>query len=403
MLVVGAGVAGLTAAGRLQAAGRKVVVLEARARIGGRVCTFRPDEGLPVELGAAFVHGDPAPLLHLADQAGVRLLRVPDAHWYRNGDQLAYRGDLADVLGPFLEAAQGQPPGTTVAEVLPSRPPEERAIVRSLVEGLHAAPVADYPVEALLIDDPSSGWTVLDGYDRLIAPLSEGLDVRLETPVTSVRWIRGQVFVKARGTTFHAKQAVITLPLGVLQAGDVRFDPPIRTVQSALEKLDPGEVQRVVFELEPKFWELIPWSGDRPPRYLHGPTTFPTFWTTFPLRTNRWTAWAGGPAARALRDRSPEERVALALGSLAHLLSVPEDKLSGALTRWWSHDWRTDRWSRGAYSHFLRDGLHAPAMLAEPVEHTLYFAGEHTDVTHLGTVYGAWLSGIRAADHVLRR
>lgn len=402
VLVLGAGVAGLAAASVLSEAGRHVVVLEARDRIGGRVHTVhRAAAVLPVELGAEFVHGDPVPMFDLADRAGVRLLRVPDAHWFRAADRLAFRGDLSGVLGRFIDAASGMPSGATVGDLLPERPPEEAAIVRNLVEGLHASPVDCYPLDALLADEASAGWNVLDGYDRLIAPLAGGLDIRLSSPVRAVLWRPGRVRVETEDGPFTARRAVVALPLGVLQAGTVAFEPGLASVQPALHRISPGAAHRIVLELEATLWEAIPSTGEQPPRFLHGEAPFPTFWTTFPVRSTRWTAWAGGPRARSLADVPDEVRVERALASLAVLLDLPRDRVAEALVRWWSHDWGADPWSRGTYSHFMPSGTDAPVLVSEPIDETLYLAGEYADVDHLGTVNGALITGRRAAQRIL--
>ena len=126
---------------------------------------------------------------------------------------------------------------------------------------------------------------------------------------------------------------------------------------------------------------------------MHGDAEFPVWWTAYPVNTPVITAWAAGPKADALAGRSEAELKQIAIESLRKLLGEDPGDPEAA----WLHDWSRDPLALGAYSHVRTNGLAATEALRDPVERTIYFAGEALAAGHMGTVHGAIESGIRAA------
>ena len=186
---------------------------------------------------------------------------------------------------------------------------------------------------------------------------------------------------------------MISLPLGVLQAGDVRFVPALTAKRPALRMLASGPVIRVAMRFHKAVWE------QRAPgvSFFNRPDApFPTFWTPLPMRAPLLTAWAGGPKAARLTGRSTRKLVSEAFGCVRAIFG--DAQLADALVQ----DWQQDPYSRGGYSYVLVNGEGAREELAEPLKDTLFFAGEATDTEEAGTVAGALRSGTRAAREVLR-
>jgi len=397
VIVVGAGAAGLAAASRLARAGRSVLVLEARERIGGRCFTRRmAGVGAPVELGAEFIHGRPQATLDLLQAAG-----VPGVD-SRRAQRLLRGGKLVPVEG-FSEAQKAtrahailKTKDLSFAEFLARKklPPLTRSLARMMVEGFDAADPGRVSARDIVEEWShalsASQMRPQGGYGPLLETLAEpGVKFLFRRRVREIRWARGSVDIDG----FRARRAVITLPLGVLQAGDVRFSPDPDKAR-ALERLASGPVVRVAMKFRDAFWE------ERFPEvaFFHNvEAPFPTFWTPLPMRAPLMTAWAGGPKAARLAGLPKKMLLERAAASLRSVFGrVP--RIEGFLAQ----DWQADPFARGGYSYVLVGGQGARAALAKPVRDTLYFAGEATDAEEAGTVAGALRSGTRAAREILR-
>jgi monoamine oxidase len=431
VVVIGAGAAGLAAARALADAGRTVIVLEARDRIGGRILTLRPPGlAVPIELGAEFVHGAPTVLWDLLEAARLPVCDAIEEHValrdgvLRGGDD-AFGGELHDVLSAIGEWRDDRSrPDVSFATLLHDRFAGRGAEARGYVEGFHAAVPERASVRALAeAESDASGeepaFRVVGGYDGVIGWLAAGagapLDVRLRAPVRRVAWSDDGVHVHADGVgDVHARACVVTLPLGVLQAsvaglrgeGAVVFDPPLDARRPSLDLLEAGHVARIVLRFRTRFWErgvpnLARGEDATELSFVHADgETVPVWWTLRALRAPVVVGWAGGPRSHALLAVPPERRAALALESLARTLGTPAGTLERELVSSHHHDWSADPYSRGAYAFARVGGVDAPERLAEPLG-ALYFAGEHTaGKGEWATVHGALATGARAARQV---
>ncbi|MBV9880649.1 MAG: FAD-dependent oxidoreductase [Gemmatirosa sp.] len=433
--VIGAGAAGLAAARALADAGRHVVVLEARDRIGGRVHTVHaPGLASPIELGAEFVHGTPHELWELIEAAALPVCDAVEEHLTFDGARIGGRESFSDEIGEVLGTLddwlrQPERADQTFDALLEERFAAERfadarAQARAYVEGFHAAVSARAGVRALArAEHASSGndqaFRVIGGYAQVMDWLHAGagapLDVWFSTRVRGVRWSRDGVHVDATNpdgepVVLGANACVVTLPLGVLAAGDVAFDPPLDAKRDALAGIEAGHVVRIVLRFRRRFWESrdgVPnLADDADPSclsFVHVPGgDVPVWWTQRALRTPVLVGWAGGSTALALRGHPPARRIDVAVASLARTLGLSEARVREELVSAHHHDWSADPFARGAYTFVHPDGMGAGAALAEPLGDALYFAGEHTvSDGDWGTVHGAIRSGRRAAAQVL--
>jgi monoamine oxidase len=426
-LVLGAGIAGLAAAERLAAAGRRVVVLEARDRIGGRIHTVDdPGLGRPVELGAEFVHGRPDGLLELIRSAGLTLERVAERHERGRGHARRPLTDVRAALARLLDAPDGSLPDQPVAELLRERGDrllsrDELDAVRGYLEGFHAADLTCLGArtlaenEAAEDDDADELHRVRQGYGAMVRRLADRLDpalvqVRLESAVAALRWRPGQAraaVAPAAGAPYElaAPHAIVTLPLAVLErpageAGAVPIDPPPPGWPAALPALHMGAAHRIVLTFDTRWWAP---DGEDGPEFVHGTTEpFPIWWTSLPSRAPALTGWTGGPRAAALAGRGDAEMLRAALGSLGSIFGRNERDLRSRLRRTWWHDWVSDPFAGGAYSYGGVGAIEARAVLGRPVGGTLFLAGEAiAGEGRNGTVDGALETGRRAAALVL--
>lgn len=437
VLILGAGAAGLTAARDLSVAGIRVVLLEARDRVGGRIRTHHDPHTVPIEFGAEFVHGKHPRLLQIIESAGAPFYDVTDRHLFFENGIVSDSHDFWNKLTALMDLMDFSQPDRSFQQFLDSLPNDEttaraKAVASLYVEGFHAASVNRIGVHGLIkaneAEDEIDGdhsFRVLPGYDVVTETLraeaqAHGAVVHLNTTIKELRWQRNQVeavcIADKRLQVFHGSQAVITLPLGVLQAkphqrGAVRFVPDLPpATRAAIDGIEMGHAVRIILKFRERFWEKLelPSSKRREDLsqlgFIHfSEAAMPTWWTMLPVRAPMIVGWVGGPAAERFTGRDKEYAVGQALTSLSQILGVSEDRLHKLLSASYWHDWGADPFSRGSYAYLPVNGLEAQQTLARSVDETLFFAGEATSVGHIGTVHGAIETGQHAAREILER
>jgi monoamine oxidase len=415
VLIIGAGVAGLMAARELSTAGTRVLVLEARDRLGGRVLTHHAAEG-PVELGAEFVHGAVNATMGVVEEAGLRLREVGQGAPRRAAARRVgtdYFSAMDRLLGLASVGAADESFQQLVERV--DLEPQIKAQGLRLVEGYHAADPARISVQALIRNtaaDEAPGadrqFRFAEGYDSLVTAILERIDrglceVHSNVVVTAVDWRPKRVLVKtATGAEFTAPRAIVTVPLGVLKAGAIHFTPALDGKAQALRVLEMGTAVRVSLCLGGEVWaaqdrfatDAFVFTGEPP---------FPAWWVSNPPPFPVVTGWAGGPNGRALAGLSEAQRVQVALDALSVVLGMDRGTLHEGQRGGYSHDWHADPFSRGAYSYAAVGGSSAGEALGAPLDATLFFAGEATESDgQNATVHGAIASARRVAREVLR-
>jgi monoamine oxidase len=436
-LVVGAGAAGLAAARELSQAGLAVTIVEARDRIGGRIFTVHDTNApLPIELGAEFVHGEAAETFRIIKAARLVVAQLPDDHYGSRAGKLAPLGDFwsrIQTVQRDIHRRMSRDGGGdfSFAEYLQRAKlaPDVRQMAIDFVEGYHAAHVERVSAQFLTVGEEETAsdagnkqFRIVSGGDALAQWLKNGLspdrtELRLNTVALGLEWSGGQVTLRCTHRAggllepFRARAIVIAVPHAVLRANALGFDPELPDKRRAVERLEVGQVFKVVLRFRESFWEAEDFLADRLAQRRADPAelTFvhahdaaiPTWWTSLPARVPILTGWAGGPRAEAVLAKSEEDRIAQTLGALSQAFAIPRARLDELLESWMLHDWRADPFSRGAYSYPGVGGIGAQRVLAKPVKSTLFFAGEATDAEQTATVAGAIASGRRAAREVI--
>ncbi|MDQ7028453.1 MAG: FAD-dependent oxidoreductase [Ardenticatenia bacterium] len=419
VVVIGAGIAGLAAARTLRRAGVSVVVVEARRRVGGRIWTDNA-LGAPVDLGASWVHGfvPENPIVPVVEALGVDVCSfLPGRIVLRgaggniitevSGWVLALFELLADRAERLIQENSDDVPVSAYVDELFEDMPIPPAIghklrlwTKSVFANYMAAEMDEVSLKYFDDDEEFLGEHCLftHGGALLVERLAVGLDVRLGYVVQAVEYGPAGVRVIGERDTIYADCAIVTLPLGVLKAGAVHFDPPLPPEKrAAVERLGMGSLEKVVLRFPRQWWPdemvLAIMSTDEAP-------VFPSFinlarCVDAPLLMG----FLGGQRAREWTARSDGAIVERALQELRHVFGhtrVPEP--TGITITRWDHD----PFARGAYS-FIPVGAAGEDFetLATPVVGRLFFAGEATIRRYYGTIHGAYASGLRAAGEVL--
>jgi monoamine oxidase len=410
-IIVGAGAAGLMAARELKRAGKEILVLESSPRAGGRVLTlYETNAGVPVELGAEFIHGDAPETRKLLDEA--RLITVPVLGEHYRSD----RGELSDQgavwkrmakvfrhLNPdrktdrlFQDFLDDKPGGRSLSN--------ERELARGFVQGFNGADTSLISEKWLAEQgDPTEGASeanrIVNGYGALIEFLMRHLTELIRSSVAVTRIIRTESQVTVmdeHGKDHVARAVIITVPLPLLQDGTIILEPDIPAIRNAARQLVMGHVARVNVVVKERFWE----KKVEDLSFVHCPERpFNVWWTQNPLRAPVLTGWSGGPPALELMRNEHVEDVTLA--ELARAFAIKRSRLDTLVESIHTYDWSEDPHVRGAYSYAGVAGAHAPRILARSFDDRIYLAGEATESGASGTVEGALTSGKRAARKVI--
>jgi monoamine oxidase len=425
-IVIGAGMSGLTSARMLVDAGQRVVVLEGRDRIGGRMHTDR-SAGFPVDLGASWIHGiEGSPLWDL-----VHALRIPAIEYTVGSFQVGGRPienfdgdgnamdaaataqwiadvDTADRL--LVEEIAASSPGDTYLDVTeraldrsgiePERIDDIREFFRHRVEEQCGAWIGDLDAHGL-DEDAIDGDEVIfpRGYDELPHRIGAELDIRLGTTVTRVVRSSDGVVVHAGDTKYEADRVIVTVPLGILKADTIAFEPALPdAVAGPISRLGMGVFNKVFVQFPERFWDqesyVLRALGEAGEHWhswydVSAVSGIPTLLT-----------FAAGPFGRRMQELSDEDIVADAVSALRLLYP---DTVGDPIAHWITR-WGHDEFSNGSYSHLAVGSTHHDHdALAGPVDGVLHFAGEATWGDEPATVGAAFYSGRRAAERILDR
>lgn len=426
VVVIGAGIAGLTVASALTHGGVECVVVEARDRIGGRLHTVNL-AGSMVDLGGSWIHTPVGnPMRAFADQAGVRCRGanpLPELAGFdcAEGRRLSAaevetnislqledfpqaRGRLLAELGPDASAADGIEAFVAGSGLAPGPARRARQGLHALVEG-ESADLAErqslrWMWNEMEYEGHYFGDVPVGGYRRLVEAMAAGVDLRLGVDVAEITRSAGGVRVRGvDGASEDGSHVVVTVPLGVLKRGAPRFRPALPPDRlAAIERLGFGRYEKVALRFDEPFWRA---AGLPHAMIFPRDPSAPAVWAI------GLDAFGAGPvlvfqifhsAARHVLGAAPGDAAQWALDMLAEAIgrSCPAPTAVAVTT------WANDRYSGGAYTHIPPGAYPADAdLLGEPIGGRLLFAGEHTQSARLAYADGAMTSGIREAKRLL--
>jgi monoamine oxidase len=406
VVVIGAGAAGIAAARRLASAGRRFALVEAADRVGGRCFTDTSAFGVPFDRGAHWIHSpDMNPVAKLAGQARMEVYAAPPGQSLRIGRRNAREGEMERFLSGVVrstraiaDAARGKK-DVACAQALPKELGDWRPSVEFVLgpygcsKDLNEISADDF---SRLAERDTEAFC-RQGYGALVAKLAEGLPVQLSTPVSAIDWSRNAVGVQTSRGTLTARAVIVTASTSVLTSGAIKFRPGLPKRQlDAVAKLSLGTLEQIGVELQGNPLGLRAdelafekSSGDRTAALLANVSGSPLCVVS-----------VGGRFGKSLVAQGERAMIAFAADWLAELYG---NDIKKAVRRSGATQWSKDPRVLGAMSAASPGAQGGRKALMEPLNNRLWFAGEAVHETAWGTVNGAWESGERAADAVLKR
>jgi monoamine oxidase len=418
VLIIGAGMAGLSAARTLVDQGVRVVVLEARQRIGGRNWTSRAWPQTPTDMGASWIHGVRGnPITDLADRLnlnraatdydnsvlynldGSQVSEVLESQIYNNFETVRDNAlDAVDFSKPDypLEVALHEAANWDGLSVVAKQ--RLNFTINTGIEHEFSGDVAE--MSAQFPDDSSefSGNDVIfpNGYDQIFNNLTQGVDIQLGQIVSEIGYDEAGVRITTDQATWRAPRAIITLPVGVLQKDVVRFAPELPAAKrEAIHTLGSGLLNKTFLRFPEAFWpkqpEIINYISSNKGEWNEWLNIF--HYTNQPILLG----FNAASYARTVESFSDEKTVQDAMRVLRQIFgnNIPNPNA------WQITRWASDPFAFGAYSfNAVGSNRSIRTALGASVEDRLFFAGEATSLDYYQTVHGAHLSGVRVAGEV---
>jgi monoamine oxidase len=427
VLVVGAGLCGLTCARNLSAAGFKVLILEGRERVGGRVEEMSTGFSAPVDLGAEFIHGDARETHALMKEAGCAALQQ-EGRFYtiRNGEvteSFAPMEHREEILEQLEKLDNDLPLSQFIATYLNDpKYTETVAAIIKMAEGFDAADISRFSTFALRNEwkDESTFESsfIEGGYAKLVSFLRDHCEknnctLLTSSPVNSVKWQLGHVEVSTSANRkFTAEKVIITVPPPVLLSGPrdpaaIVCEPPIEKILSAFKNLGYGHAIKFFAEFSRSIWNDAAFENNiqqlKDAAFIISDQLFPVWWGN-PVSNKILTGWIGGPQALELSRSADAYVTEVAMLSLSAILKTDVNTLKAYIVRTELTNWTNNAFTAGAYSFHTVESQKARQAISESVENTLYFAGEALALNReCGTVNAAIVSGNEVCAMIRRR
>jgi monoamine oxidase len=416
LLIVGAGAAGLVAGRELARAGKRVTIIEARNRCGGRIYPLPVEEfGYSAEGGAEFIHGAAPVTRKLMREARLSLLPRKGTRWSaRTGAILPDQSSLPH-LDRFYQALQEVKADLPIAEFLETRfgdrrYDELRRSITRTVEGYDAADPHRASTLALrdewMCRDEGEHGRVAEGYGALVDYLasecrSHGAAIHLGAGVAAIDESRGGIVARCHhGATLEADAAILTVPPPLLS--EIELPAAARERVAAAASIGYGNVVKILLRFATNWWTDIGHGNLADMSFLVSDATVPTWWTQYPAGYPVLTGWFAGPKADRVSSLTEPELVDMGLASLTEIFDLRPECLKRQLVAARAINWGNDPFARGAYSYAMPKTRAAQASLRKSDGGAIFFSGEALyQGPDMGTVEAALAGGTETARMIL--
>jgi monoamine oxidase len=416
LLVIGAGAAGLMVGRELARAGKRVTILEARDRCGGRIYPLSTAEfGYPAEGGPEFVHGAAPVTREMMRAAGLSLSPRGGRRWSSRNGKLSPAEAAPPHADRFYRALAGVTTDLPIADFLDTEfaGPDYAALRRSItrtVEGYDAADPRRASTLALreewMARDDGQHGRIAEGYGAMIDFLAaecrrHGAAIHLGAAVTTIDEADGGVRAHdAFGRSFIADAAILTLPLPLLT--EIRLPESARERLAAAGDIGFGNVVKILLRFATDWWADAGEPDLRDLSFVVSDAVVPTWWTQYPDPRPVLTGWYAGPKADTVAALNENELVTMGIASLSEIFGRPAQAIRRELVASRAINWGTDPFARGAYSYAVLGTRAAQAALSRTDEGVIFFSGEALYAgPDIGTVEAALASGRNTAQMIL--
>ena len=415
-VVVGAGAAGLMTARELARAGRRVTILEARDRCGGRIYPLPADEfGYPAEGGAEFVHGAARVTRELMREAGLSLLGRAGTRWSVRTGALSRAAPSPPDEDRFYRALVRVKADVPIAEFLETnfgdpRYDELRRSILRTVEGYDAADPRRASTLALreewMSRDEGQHGRIREGYGALIEYLASECRgyraaIHVGAAVAAIDDAGGRIAARCHnGALFAADAAILTVPPPLLS--EIVLPPAARERAAAVADIGFGNVVKILLRFATKWWVEHGGPDLADLSFLLSDAAVPTWWTQHPLGYPVLTGWFAGPKTDRVSSATEAELIDIGLVSLAEIFDLPVEHIRKDLVASRALNWGNDPFARGAYSYATTRTREAQTVLRKPDGSAVVFSGEALYAgPDMGTVEAALTMGRDTAQMIL--
>jgi monoamine oxidase len=399
-VVVGGGAAGIAAARRLHQAGVDCLIVEARARLGGRAWTVAGPSGSALDLGCGWLHSaDRNPWVAVAEEQGRTIDKTPPP-WRRRSSSLGF---TEDSRLEFLKAQEGffsrvseraqKEPDVPAAALMEAGCRWNNLInaVGTYISGAELDRVSARDFDNF--EDTGVNWRVVEGYGATIAACGEKYPAAINCPVLRIDHHGKRLKIETQQGGITADQAIVTIPSAVLAEADNLFSPALPDKTQAAQGLPLGLADKLFLSLE----NAEEFEKDS---RLFGATdrTATATYHLRPFGRPQIEVFFGGTLAAELEQADERAFFDFAVSELTGLLG---SAFSLRVKPIHIHRWAADPFARGSYSYARPGMADCRAKLAASVNNRLFFAGEACSPGDFSTAHGGWITGVAAAEQVL--